>query len=92
MALTKAALSLATTAGGVLADHCGWNTGFVRGTSRAKACAGTPQRLGEVVGAIDKLFTQRFDALVNSMQLGKPPRGYGGQSGHGGPRKPRHLH
>ena len=47
--------------------------------------------LGEVVGAIDKLFTQRFDALVNSMQLGKPPRGHGG-SGHGGPRKPRHLH
>ena len=48
--------------------------------------------LGDVVGSIDKLFTQRFDALVNSMQLGKPPRGYGGQSGHGGPRKPRHLH
>jgi hypothetical protein len=47
--------------------------------------------LGEVVGAIDKLFTQRFDALVNSMQLGKPPRGHGG-SGHGGGRKPRHLH
>ena len=48
--------------------------------------------LGGVVAEIDKLFTQRFDALVNSMQLGKPPRGYGGQSGHGGPRKPRHLH
>lgn len=49
--------------------------------------------LGDVVGAIDKLFNQRFDALVNSMQLGKPPRGYGGgPSGHGGPRKPRHLH
>ncbi|WP_310565569.1 DUF6806 family protein [Hydrogenophaga sp.] len=48
--------------------------------------------LGEVVEAIDKLFNQRFDALVNSMQLGKPPRGYGGPSGHGGPRKPRHLH
>ncbi len=48
--------------------------------------------LGEVVGAIDKLFNQRFDALVNSMQLGKPPRGHGGPSGHGGPRKPRHLH
>ena len=47
--------------------------------------------LGEVVGSIDKLFTQRFDALVNSMQLGKPPRGHGG-SGHGGGRKPRHLH
>lgn len=48
--------------------------------------------LGEVVEAIDKLFSQRFDALVNSMQLGRPPRGHGGPSGHGGPRKPRHLH
>jgi hypothetical protein len=51
--------------------------------------------LGEVVQAIDKLFEQRFDALVSSMQLGKPPRGSGGSSGgtgHGGGRKPRHLH
>jgi len=48
--------------------------------------------LGEVVAAIDKLFTNRFDALVNSMQLGKPPRGAGPSGGHGGPRKPRHLH
>lgn len=51
--------------------------------------------LGEVVVAVDKLFAQRFDALVNSMQLGKPPRGFGGSSGgsgHGGGRKPRHLH
>ncbi len=49
--------------------------------------------LGDVVSAIDRLFTDRFDALVNSMQLGKPPRGMGGSSGgHGGPRKPRHLH
>ncbi|WP_372657553.1 DUF6806 family protein [Hydrogenophaga sp.] len=48
--------------------------------------------LSDVVLAIDKLFTQRFDALVNSMQLGRPPRGFGGSSGHGGPRKPRHLH
>ncbi len=47
--------------------------------------------LGEVVASIDTLFTQRFDALVNSMQLGRPPRGHGG-SGHGGGRKPRHLH
>ena len=47
--------------------------------------------LGEVVASIDNLFTQRFDALVNSMQLGRPPRGHGG-SGHGGGRKPRHLH
>jgi hypothetical protein len=48
--------------------------------------------LSEVVAAIDRLFSQRFDALVNSMQLGKPPRGHGGSPGHGGPRKPRHLH
>ena len=51
--------------------------------------------LGEVVAAINKLFEQRFDALVTSMQLGKPPRGLGGASGgtsHGGGRKPRHLH
>ena len=50
--------------------------------------------LGEVVAAIDKLFERRFDALENSMQLGRPPRGLGGSSGggHGGGRKPRHLH
>lgn len=43
--------------------------------------------LGGVIQAIDQLFASRFDAMVNSLQLGKPPRG-----GHGGPRKPRHLH
>lgn len=51
--------------------------------------------LGDVVAAVDKLFEQRFDALVSSMQLGQPPRGLGGSpggSGHGGGRKPRHLH
>lgn len=50
--------------------------------------------LGEVVEAVDKLFERRFDALANSMQLGRPPRGPGGSSGgnHGGGRKPRHLH
>ncbi len=49
--------------------------------------------LGPVVQAIDQLFTSRFDALLNSMQLGKPPRGSaGGSAGHGGGRKPRHLH
>jgi hypothetical protein len=48
--------------------------------------------LGEVVTAIDRLFSNRFDALINSMQLGKPPRGSGPAGGHGGPRKPRHLH
>ena len=51
--------------------------------------------LSEVVEAIDRLFEKRFDALVSSMQLGKPPRGSGGSSGgsgHSGGRKPRHLH
>ena len=48
--------------------------------------------LTEVVASIDTLFNQRGDALVNSMQLGRPPRGHGGPAGHGGGRKPRHLH
>jgi hypothetical protein len=47
-----------------------------------------------VVNEIDKLFSERFDNLVNSLDLGRPPRGpnggHGG-GGHGG-RKPRHLH
>ena len=49
--------------------------------------------LDGVVGEIDKLFAQRFDKLVSSLELGKPPRGSGGGSGgHGGGRRPRHLH
>ncbi|MFT3814378.1 MAG: hypothetical protein QM740_13530 [Acidovorax sp.] len=50
--------------------------------------------LGGVVAEIDQLFSQRFDALVNSLEIGKPPRGSGGQGGHGGGsgRRPRHLH
>jgi hypothetical protein len=51
--------------------------------------------LGGVVGEIDRLFSQRFNSLVNSLEIGKPPRGSGGShggSGHGGGRKPRHLH
>ena len=48
--------------------------------------------LAGVVSEIDKLFTGRFDALISSMQLGRPPRGSGPAGGHGGPRKPRHLH
>ena len=54
-----------------------------------------PNELGGVVEAIDQLFGERFDALVNSLELGKPPRGSGGGSGgagHGGGRRPRHLH
>ncbi len=51
--------------------------------------------LGGVVSEIDKLFAQRFETLVNSLELGKPPRGPGGSGGtggHGGGRRPRHLH
>lgn len=50
--------------------------------------------LGGVVAEIDKLFSQRFEALVSSLELGKPPRGAGGSgTGHGGGnRRPRHLH
>ncbi|HSV53135.1 MAG TPA: DUF6806 family protein [Burkholderiaceae bacterium] len=51
--------------------------------------------LSGVVAEIDKLFSKRFDALVSSLEIGKPPRGSGGGhggTGHGGGRKPRHLH
>lgn len=51
--------------------------------------------LSGVVTEIDRLFTQRFDALVNSLEISQPPRGMGGGSGgHGGGsnRRPRHLH
>jgi len=48
--------------------------------------------LSGVVGEIDKLFSQRFDNLVSSLDIGKSPRGPGGNAGHGGGRRPRHLH
>ena len=50
--------------------------------------------LSGVVSEVDRLFGDRFDALVNSLEIGKPPRGSGGGhgGGHGGGRKPRHLH
>lgn len=49
--------------------------------------------LSGVVSEIDRLFTQRFDALVSSLEIGKPPRGTGGGHGGGGAgRRPRHLH
>ena len=49
------------------------------------------EELGGVVGEIDKLFHQRFDRMVSSLQLGKPPRGSGaaGRNGHK-PRRPSH--
>jgi hypothetical protein len=49
--------------------------------------------LSGVVTEIDKLFSQRFDSLVSSLDIGKPPRGPGGGNSHGGGgRRPRHLH
>jgi hypothetical protein len=49
--------------------------------------------LSGVVTEIDKLFSQRFDSLVSSLDIGKPPRGPSGGNGHGGGgRRPRHLH
>ncbi len=47
--------------------------------------------LSGVVAEIDKLFSERFDALVSSLDLSKRPRGTGGGRG-GGNRRPRHLH
>ena len=47
-----------------------------------------------VVQEIDRRFSQRFDALVESLELGRPLKGTGG-SGHrsnSGRNKPRHLH
>jgi len=47
--------------------------------------------LGGVVNEIDRLFSQRLNTLVSSLDLGKPPRS--GGTGHGGGgRRPRHLH
>ena len=49
-----------------------------------------------VVSEIDKLFMQRFDSLLSSLEIGKlPPKGgsngsHGGSGGNG--RRPRHLH
>lgn len=44
-----------------------------------------------VVGEIDKLFGERFEALTSSLDLSRTPRGGSSGSGHGG-RRPRHLH
>ncbi len=50
--------------------------------------------LGGVIAEVDKMFSQRFDSMVKSLALGKPPSGSGGGSGghNSGGRKPRHLH
>ena len=49
--------------------------------------------LTDVVLEVDKLFSKRFDSLVSSLEISKPPRGSGGSggAGHNG-RRPRHLH
>lgn len=46
-----------------------------------------------VVSEIDKLFTQRFDSLLSSLEIGKlPPSGGGSGSRGGSGHRPRHLH
>lgn len=47
-----------------------------------------------IVAEVDNLFNQRFNALVDSLQVGRTPRGAGGlgSGSHGGGRKPRHSH
>jgi hypothetical protein len=47
--------------------------------------------MGGVLSEIDKMFTKRFDAMVNSLTIPRALRSApGGHSGGG--RKPRHLH
>jgi len=57
----------------------------------------------DVVNLMERHFEgaelgDRFDALVNSLEIGRRPRGSGGAGGgpgaggHGGGRRPRHLH
>lgn len=54
--------------------------------------------MGDVVAEIDKMFSKRFDAMVNSLTIPRSLRGVGGTGaggglgGHGGGRKPRHTH
>jgi hypothetical protein len=54
--------------------------------------------LGGISAEIDKLFTTRFNAMVDSLTIPRTLRGggasggQGGMGGHGGGRKPRHLH
>lgn len=51
--------------------------------------------LSGVITEVDKLFSQRFDTLVNSLAVGKASNanlGGVGAARAGGVRKPRHLH
>ncbi|WP_286997040.1 MULTISPECIES: DUF6806 family protein [Comamonas] len=46
-----------------------------------------------VVSEVDKLFMQRFDSLLSSLEIGKlPPSGGGSGSRGGSGHRPRHLH
>ena len=49
------------------------------------------EEMGAVVAEIDKMFTKRFDAMVNSLTIPRSLRPALGGHGSGG-RKPRHLH
>jgi hypothetical protein len=49
-------------------------------------------KLSGVIAEVDKLFGERFDALVSTLALGKSPSGVASQGGHSSGRKPRHLH
>lgn len=54
-----------------------------------------PTELSGVIHEIDQLFSKRFDALAESLELGKPPKGFtetklmNRNTGH---NKPKHLH
>lgn len=53
--------------------------------------------LDEIIHQVDKLFSRRFDALVASLELGKPPKNLSTSSTNeahlqNGHDKPRHLH
>jgi hypothetical protein len=55
-----------------------------------------PSELVGISAEIDRLFSERFNNLVNSLEMGKPGKLGGSNPGnngaHGGQRKPRHLH
>jgi hypothetical protein len=56
-----------------------------------------PSELGGISAEIDRLFSERFNNLVNSLEMGKPNQvggtGASNNTGHSsGQRKPRHLH
>ena len=59
---------------------------------RAEFTLSRPVCLSLPVEEVDKLFTQRFDALVESLELGKPPSGSGPAGHRGNGRNKRHLH